>query len=338
MSGNVVLITGAAGWLGGLLAHALLSDERTPNVRLILADIVEPKAPAGSNAITIQADLTIPGKVDTLFRTDFGIPDTVYCMHGIMSLSAEANYARSLQVNFDSVRALLDAVRYAGERTGTALKFIFTSTLAVYGGPTPPVVSPLETIVTPESAYGMAKLADELFINDYTRRGFVDGRILRLATIVVNRGALSAATASFISAIIREPLRGRPTTCPIGDSLDSPELNTELWVASPETTIANLIIAKHIPGDAFQPHTRVVCLPCFTTTIREELVALERVAGKEAVNLVRFEDDPISRRIVTSWPARMDNSYALGLGFKVDEDGMLPIVQRLKEKMLAEEA
>ena len=226
------------------------------------------------------------------------------------------------------------------------IKFIFTSSLAVYGGELPHTVTP-STIATPEGAYGTGKLISEMFVNEYTRRGFVDGRILRLPTIVVRPGVPSAATSAFISGIIREPLHGVEALCPVGDSLESPELtNLAAWVASPETTIKNFVRAKHVPSEAFLKHTRVVYLPGFTTTIKQELDALAEVAGPEALKLVTFkasfslfpyidfadvQDDPINRRVVSSWPPRFDNAYPLSLGFQVDEGGMVPVVRRFKE-------
>ncbi|EEB98980.1 hypothetical protein MPER_01414, partial [Moniliophthora perniciosa FA553] len=161
------------------------------------------------------------------------------------------------------------------------------------------------------------------------------GRIIRLPTIVVRPGAPSAATSAFIFGIIRDPLKGVETICPIGDALDSPELHLAAWVASPEVTIKNFVVAKHIPADKFLKHTRVVCLPGFTTTVQEELEALEKVTGKDALNLVKFKDDPTNRRIVSSWPARFDNSYPLSLGFVVDEGGMVPIVEQFKKDVEA---
>ncbi|KAF9267219.1 NAD(P)-binding protein [Marasmius fiardii PR-910] len=331
---SVVLITGAAGWLGGLLIDALIQDSNTPNIHLILADIVEPKAPTTVKAVTFKADLTEPAEIDKLFQTEFGVPDTIYCLHGIMSRGSEDNFDLGLKVNIDSIRAMLQAARKYGANRTAPIKFIFTSSLAVYGGPLPEMVKP-DTIATPEGAYGMGKLSSELLVNEFARRGFIDGRIIRLPTVVVRPGAPSAATSAFISGIIREPLKGVEALCPIGNSFDSPELSLAAWVASPEVTIKNFVIAKHIPADKFLKHTRVVCLPGFTTTVREELEALEKVAGKEALNLVKFKDDPTNRRIVSSWPARFDNSYPLSLGFAVDEGGMVPIVEQFKKNVAA---
>ncbi|KAF9019811.1 NAD(P)-binding protein [Hymenopellis radicata] len=331
---NVVLITGAAGWLGGLLSSAIIADPRTPDVSFILADIVEPKTPKGAKAATIKADLTNPDEIDKLFNTEIGVPDTVYCLHGIMSRGSEDNFELGLKVNIDSIRMMLQATRKYGANLSAPIKFIFTSSLAVYGGPLPEVVTP-DTIATPEGAYGMGKLTSELMVNEFSRRGFIDGRIIRLPTIVVRPGVPSAATSAFISGIIREPLKGVEALCPVGDSIDSPELQLASWLASPETTIKNFVQVKHVPAEKFLKHTRVVCLPGFTATVREELEALEKVAGKEALKLVSFKDDPINRRIVSSWPSKFDNTYPLSLGFVVDVGGMVPIVEQFKKDLAA---
>lgn len=169
------------------------------------------------------------------------------------------------QVNIDSIRLMLDAARKVRTASGDLVKFIFTSSLAVYGGPLPELVEH-STIATPEGAYGTGKLVSELLVNEYSRRGLVDGRILRLPTIVVRPGVPSAATSAFISGIIREPLHGEQAICPVGNGFDSPELSLAAWVASPETTIKNFVIAKHVPAEKFAKHTRSLTLPGFTTT------------------------------------------------------------------------
>lgn len=286
------------------LAGELLSDPKTPDVHLILADIVEPKAPKGAkNVICRKADLCDRKEVESLYTTEFGVPDTVYCFHGIMSRGSEDNFDLGVkvsftgyahneladsQVNVDSIREMLEVSRANRPASGEPIRFIFTSSLAVYGGPLPDVVT-IDTIATPEGSYGMGKLVAEMFVNEYTRRGFVDGRILRLPTIVVRPGVPSAATSAFISGIIREPLHGVEGICPVGNGMDSPELSLSAWLASPETTIKNFVIAKHVPADKFLPQTRVVYLPGFTASVRDELEALEKVAGPEVLKLVKFK-------------------------------------------------
>ncbi|KIK71554.1 hypothetical protein GYMLUDRAFT_33759 [Collybiopsis luxurians FD-317 M1] len=349
MANNVVLVTGAGGFLASWVGRALLKDPKTPNIHLILTDIVEPKNPvttsattselgsgsgSGSEVLTIKADLTDPKAIDALFNTSFGIPDTVYCMHGIMSRGSEDNFDLGLKINADSVRELLQASRRYGVKLGRPIKFIFTSSCAVYGGPVPDIIK-ADTIATPEGAYGLAKLSSELYINEFSRRGLVDGRILRLPTIVVRPGPPAAAASAFMSGIIREPIKGVPATCPIGSSLSSPELDLPVWLASPQTTIRNLLYAKHIPSSAYPRHSRVVVSPGFTVTVRDEIEALRQVGGEEAVKLIKFEDDPGTKRLVDSWPQRFDNSYALSLGFVVDEGGMVPIVERFKKDVEA---
>ena len=190
------------------------------------------------------------------------------------------------QVNIDSIRYMLDAARHA--QAPSPIRFIFTSSLAVYGGPLPDVVKP-ETIATPEGAYGTGKLIAEYLVNEYTRRGYIDGVILRLPTIVVRPGVPSAATSAFISGVIREPLHGEQAVCPVGNSVDDPALSLAAWVASPEVTIRNFVKAKHVPSDKFFKHSRTVYLPGFTVTVKQEIDALAEVAGKDALKLITFK-------------------------------------------------
>ncbi|KAF9446643.1 NAD(P)-binding protein [Macrolepiota fuliginosa MF-IS2] len=318
MSIDTILITGAAGFLGSLLAKTLAKEGA---IRLILTDVVEPSPPPGLQAKVMKADLTDDHQIRQLYETGYGIPDVIYCMHGTMSRGAEDNFDLGLKINVNSVVALLQTTRHYGAQANKLIKFVFTSSLAVYGGPLPEVVTP-STIAVPQGAYGTEKLTCELYINEFTRRGFVDGRICRLPTIVVRSGAPAAATSSFLSAIIREPLNGQRAVCPIGNSMESAELDLEVWLASPITTVQNLILACMIPADNLFSHTRVICLPGFTVTIREMLQSLSKIAGPRALEMIEFKDDETNRRIVSSWPARFDCSYAIGLGFKVDSEGM----------------
>lgn len=302
-----------------------------------------------------------PAAVEELFNTKLGKPTVIYCLHGIMSRGAEDNFDLGIKINVDSTRLMLEQARKCnGEKP---VKFIFTSSIAVFGGPLvrlchspclpstccalkltsspPPLSLPSllqphevvpETITWPEGSYGCGKLIAETFVNEYSRRGFVDGRIIRLPTIVVRPGLPSPATSAFVSGIIREPLHGQEAICPIGDSFDDPSLDElEVWVASPENVIDNFIIASHVDGAKMLPHTRVVNLPGFTVTVKQELEALRDVAGQKTLDLVQYKKDPTNARIVGSWPRAFNNDYSLSLGFVLHDGGFKSIVESFKK-------
>jgi nucleoside-diphosphate-sugar epimerase len=188
---------------------------------------------------------------------------------------------------------------------------VFASSVAVFGGALPEVVQD-DTIPAPQSSYGVQKLIGELLMGDCTRRGFIDGRAVRLPTIVVRPGKPNAAASSFASGIVREPLAGQEAHCPVGP-------DTRLWVMSPAQAVRNLIHAHETPQAAWG-RNRAVSLPGLTVSVREMLEALRQVGGEVAVQRVRFAPDERIAKIVYGWPARFDAARALALGFTADTD------------------
>lgn len=331
---TTILITGAGGFLGSLLADTLVRLQPEHTFQFILVDVATPPAPktAGIQSQCLAADLTTPAGVDSIFRTPLGLPSVIYSLHGIMSKGAEDNWDLGFRVNFVSTQSLLDAAR----ALVPGVKFIFASSVGVFGGKLPEVVTP-DTYPRPESNYGTAKVMCEYLVTEYSRKGFVDGRAVRLPTITVRPGAPAAATTAFVSGIIREPLQGLEATCPIGRSADDPVLaSTELWISSPTMVLENLAIAKDIPADKFPRYSRAVNLPGFTVSVKDQVEALRKVAGDEAVKLIKFEKDEVCERLVNTFPARFDNSFALGIGFKVDEGGFEGNVREFQEYLAAQ--
>ncbi|WP_198175370.1 hypothetical protein [Spirosoma telluris] len=149
-----------------------------------------------------------------------------------------------------------------------------------------------------------------MLVNDYSRKAFVDGRVLRLPTICVRPGRPNQAASSFVSSIIREPIHGETASCPV-----SPEL--ALWLSSPNTIIQNIIKGATLTGAALG-EWRTVNLPGISVTVQQMLDALERLTNPQTRALVQFRPDPAINAIVSSWPGLLDNTRALQLGFEVD--------------------
>lgn len=305
-----ILITGAAGFLGQRLSARLLERGELrgePICRLTLIDRIEAPLPE-SGAVAIERlamDLTAPGTLDDALSSR---PGVIYHLAAVVSAAAEEDLALGMGVNFDATRALLDGCR----RWGLAdTRLVMASSVAAYGGELPAVLDDM-TALQPQNSYGTQKAMCELLINDYSRRGLVDGCVLRLPTIIVRPGRPNAAASSFASSILREPLNGEPAICPVSTEL-------AMFVMSPARVIEALVHGAEVPGEALAPF-RAFMLPGITVTVAEMLETLGEVAGRDALALVSHERDPRIEAIVAGWPARFDTRRARALGFSGDRD------------------
>jgi nucleoside-diphosphate-sugar epimerase len=225
----------------------------------------------------------------------------IFHLAAIVSGQAEADFDLGMRINLDASRLLLETCRQRGHRP----RVLFTSSVAVYGGALPEVVQD-DTALNPQSSYGAQKAIAELLLNDYARRGFVDGRVLRLPTISVRPGKPNAAASSFASGIIREPLNGEAAVCPVAGS-------TRLWLLSPRKAIESLIAGLELDSAALG-NQRVLNLPGISVSVDEMVAALREVAGDAAAARIVWERDERVEKIVGSWPGRWDTSRAERLG------------------------
>ena len=306
-----IVITGGAGFLGQKLARGILEQEGIaidgdyrPLERLRLVDL---EVPAGFGADprveTVAADLT---DAATVARVIDPATDVVFHLAAVVSAAAEADFDLGMRVNLKATMDLLEVCRSLAEPP----RLIFASSVAVYGGPVVHGTITDTTHLVPQTSYGVQKAACELLVMDYHRKGFVDGRSLRLPTVVVRPGKPNKAASTWASSIIREPLAGDEAVCPVSRE-------TAMFVLSPRQVVAGLLHAADLDTGAIGVD-RTIQLPGNTFTVAEMLATLAEVAGPEVAARVRFEPDPTIQRICDGWARRFETARARKLGFRAD--------------------
>jgi nucleoside-diphosphate-sugar epimerase len=307
-----VLITGGAGFLGKRLARRLLdlgsltdADGGKRQIeQLVLLDVVEAEGFNDPRVRVVTGDIADTALLDSVIDAD---TVSVFHLAAIVSGQAEADFDLGMRINLDASRQLLDVCRSRGHTP----RVVFTSSVAVYGGALPDTVLDT-TALNPRSSYGVQKAIGELLVGDYSRRGFIDGRVLRLPTISVRPGRPNKAASSFASGIIREPLQNQEAICPVSKE-------TRLWLLSPRQAIESLIVGHELEAKVLETG-RTINLPGISVTVAEMVVALEKLSSRETVQLIRWQPDPVVERIVGSWPGRWDVTRATAMGFSCDKD------------------
>lgn len=304
---NRIIVTGGAGFLGSRLIGTLLEQQGKKDMpafdQIVSVDLAQCPV-KDDRVVSMTGDIADPD-----FASKAVTKETVavYHMAAVLSGQSEAEFDVGMHVNVDGTRALLEAAR----KTGKKPFFIYTSSLAVFGGPMPDIV-PEDLALLPQSSYGAEKAIGEILVSEYSRKGFVDGRVCRLPTIVVRPGKPNSAASSFASGIIREPLSGVKSNNPVPPA-------TLMWLSSPDTVVKNLAHTLTV-SDEQLGLKRVLNLPGLCVSVAEMLASLERVAGSQIRAMVSEQPEQRVIDIVCSWPGNFDVSRPLSLGFIRDSD------------------
>jgi D-erythronate 2-dehydrogenase len=306
-----LLITGGGGFVGARLARALLAQGTLAGERieqLVLTDLAPPPPDLLADSRVEARTGSLLAHTDALRTEPF---DGVFHLASAVSGECEADFDLGLRSNLDSTRALLDALRAHVNGGGKPARVVFSSSVAVFG-PDPAVPLPKlvadDTLPAPQTSYGTQKLICEHLIADYTRKGYIDGRAARLMTVTVRPGRPNGAASSFFSGIIREPLAGVESVCPVSPDVSHP-------MSSPSHTVDGLIAVYEASREQFLGRT-AMNLPALNVRVSDMLDALEEVAGPAVRKLVRFERDERIAGIVANWPGGATAARAARLGLK----------------------
>ncbi len=308
-----VVITGGTGFLGSVLTRRLLerSTLTGPSGRpevidsIVLFDAASPVDPRepDDRVNRVVGDIADPGRLrDVIDRDDV----SVFHLASMVSAGCELDFDRALAVNLDGTRAVLEACR---ARSSTP-RLVFSSSIVAFGGVGVDDVVSDRTKLTPETTYGATKAVSELLVNDYTRKGFLDGRSARLPTVVVRPGRPNAAASSWVSGIFREPLNGVDCVVPVDYDMAIP-------IAGYRTVVANLVRLHEVDGAALGPD-RALNLPALDATPRQMAAALRRVAERP-LGEIRNEIDPVISAFFGGWARHSSFARATALGLARDE-------------------
>ncbi len=304
-----ILTLGGGGFIGLKLAKALAERGTLRGdaiSHLCLADVTGVQAIDAPFSVTTESlDIANRNAVDALMEKGW---DAIFHLAAVVSGQAEADFVSGLRANFFGTLNLFESARAGGRKP----VIVYSSSVAAYGGEVP---QPIEdwTNTNPQTSYGSQKVIGELLLNDYSRRGFFDGRGVRLPTVVVRPGKPNAAASSFFSSIIREPLQGEPAMCPV-----DPEA-TKGWLTSPRAVVENLLRSAELDAEKLGQN-RCFNLPGITVTVADMIESLGRKGGTEALNLIDYEINPAVEKIVSGWAVDFNPAKALALGMKADTD------------------
>ena len=304
---NKILILGGGGMVGQKLAKQINEANAIASTKLTLFDRAFTNNTVVAKSVT--GNLADP---TTATKLAAGRPDVIFHLAAIVSGQAETEFNLGWNVNMMAMWHLLNALKVEHEASDYTYRprLVFTSSIAVFGGPYPEKIDD-EFLSAPQTSYGAQKASCELMVNDFSRKGIIDGLSLRLPTICVRPGKANAAASSFFSGIIREPLNGLEAILPVSDTVRH-------WHASPRAAARFLLHAAQLDTKMLNGR-RALNLPGISCTVAEQIEALRHAAGQKAVDLIKTKPDEHIIKMVNGWPRNFLPERAIALGFEAEK-------------------
>ncbi len=323
-----VVITGGTGFIGSYLARELLQrgqlvgPEGTAQSidRLVLADRFPSRRDyTGDDRVEVMTgDCADPDFLAAAITDD---TDSIFHLAALLTSETAANFDEGRRVNLTGMVNLLERCRQLRRPP----RLVFASSMSTYGAPLPDVVD--DTVVQrPQNAYGAYKLIGEQLIEEYTRQGFIDGRGMRFSVVIIRPGKPDNVVSNVIAGIVREPLHGQDTYCPI-------PADTRFPVISPRRVAQGLATAHDIPPDAFGA-SRSMNFPSLSVTVQEMVDAAARAAGNRALGKIEWRPDPAFQRLVDDWPKYFESEFANRHGIHAEASFDEVIQVYMEEHML----
>ena len=312
-----VVITGGMGFIGARLGRALCerghltdaSGQEMPIDELLLFDSVDAPALFKEREGNIQVkrvvgDISKGETVRSLIDRD---DIAVFHLASVVSGGGEKDFDLAMRVNLDGGRHVLEALRARESQS----RLVFASSIAVFGGSRMPDVVGDHVKQTPQTTYGVTKTMGELMINDYTRKGYIDGRSARLPTVIIRPGKPNQAASSFVSGVFREPLNGEDFELPVS-------VDTVMPLLGYRAIVDNIIRLHELEKNQLKDD-RAVSLPSHTVSVQNMIDALRAAAGHRSLGQITVKPDPFIEQICAGWPQDCEYSLATSLGFTKEE-------------------
>lgn len=292
-----ILVTGASGFVGRhLVGRLLASGHEVAGVN------------TSGKSIPVGVRMVVGDLGDPLLRREAIADgcDAVVHLATVPGGAAEVDPEASRRINIDAMYDLLEGAGAA--RPG--VRFVYASSIAVYGAPLPAAGVDDATPLSPRMIYGGHKAMMETAVAMLSNRGVIDGVSLRLSGILARPKGPSGMKSAFMSNLFHALMGNEAFVCPVSRE-------ATIWAQSVERCVDNLVHALSCDTGLLPP-TRAVTLPVLRIAMGDLSREIARQCGVSET-LVSYQPDATLEAAFGTHPA-LSTPAAHRAGFAADAD------------------